>query len=766
MRSDITVTILGIVAALTISTAAAFADGVMRPIAAGYPKDFLRHRMTNVEVTFYGQIALTTVNQEFVNEWDDTTDALYSFPLPAEARATEFLFWSNDTLFRAPLKVKEQAAGPGAGEGGIAALLTNYLGSNALRVRLNAISPGRTQRIVLKYISFCRYDKGTISYRYPLDTDIFLTYPLDELSFVFRINATDNITAIDAGTLGSPQIVQTDVRHASVTLHKAKTYLTSDLTFSYTAASDTLSHDFYASKTAQRGGHFVFVLKSKSLTDTSAALPKDVVFMIDRSSSASGSPLELGRDAIKDCIDRLRAQDRFNVIAFDYSALSFRVHSVPATVSARDSAKLFLNALTATGYANLNSSLQTALASFTADSMNKAVILFSDGMSYVLPNAVKGWNTADAAIFPVAISLSPGRARLDAIAYANFGFPMYLLPTDPVVSEVRWLFDQMNAPIMKDTRMEMGPNAYDLFPRELHTVYAGSRFFVTGRYTTAATSGFTVAGQSSSGPTVYSAFLQFPADSTEASFAEKFWAKEKIDALERQISLYGATDSLKQLLTSISLSYGIRCMYTAYVAEKTIPVADVAECGATLASFAAEETAEGIALTWTLASGTGVREIHVCRSDRADGEYVRINPEALHGTRFLDGNGQGSRDWYRLEILTMSGERIFSEPISVRGGVIPLHVKLQQNYPNPFNPKTVISCQVPTASTVRLVVYDVLGREVATLIDERKAAGTYRVEFDGTNLSSGVYICRMTVEEPSTGSGRSFVECRKMVLMK
>jgi len=89
---------------------------------------------------------------------------------------------------------------------------------------------------------------------------------------------------------------------------------------------------------------------------------------------------------------------------------------------------------------------------------------------------------------------------------------------------------------------------------------------------------------------------------------------------------------------------------------------------------------------------------------------------------------------------------------------LPRMFSLHQNYPNPFNPKTVVSCQLPVASRMRVAVYDLMGRQVAELMDEQKEPGTYNVEFDGTGLSSGMYICRMTAG--------TFVECRKMVLAK
>jgi photosystem II stability/assembly factor-like uncharacterized protein len=84
--------------------------------------------------------------------------------------------------------------------------------------------------------------------------------------------------------------------------------------------------------------------------------------------------------------------------------------------------------------------------------------------------------------------------------------------------------------------------------------------------------------------------------------------------------------------------------------------------------------------------------------------------------------------------------------------------RLEQNFPNPFNPKTVVRGQWPVTSKVKLVVYDMLGREVATLLDGEIEAGSHEVTFDGTGLSSGLYIYRLTVG--------GYVESRKMVLLR
>lgn len=96
----------------------------------------------------------------------------------------------------------------------------------------------------------------------------------------------------------------------------------------------------------------------------------------------------------------------------------------------------------------------------------------------------------------------------------------------------------------------------------------------------------------------------------------------------------------------------------------------------------------------------------------------------------------------------------------------PIIYQLMQNYPNPFNPVTTIKYSVPTISNIRLVVYDILGREIQVLVNEEKPPGNYRAQFDGTNLSSGVYFYVMKADNLSTGSGQSFIETKKLVLLK
>lgn len=132
----------------------------------------------------------------------------------------------------------------------------------------------------------------------------------------------------------------------------------------------------------------------------------------------------------------------------------------------------------------------------------------------------------------------------------------------------------------------------------------------------------------------------------------------------------------------------------------------------------------------------------------------------VRGIRILNsGENDGEGDDIRVE-GEWSESRTFTTPLfnSLPGDELPISVELTQNYPNPFNPATNIRYALPEAANVRIEVYNIAGQRVATLIDTQQNAGWHTVQFDGSRLSSGVYLYRL-----ETGNT---VQVRKMLLLK
>jgi hypothetical protein len=113
-------------------------------------------------------------------------------------------------------------------------------------------------------------------------------------------------------------------------------------------------------------------------------------------------------------------------------------------------------------------------------------------------------------------------------------------------------------------------------------------------------------------------------------------------------------------------------------------------------------------------------------------------------------------------IIIRYGAKLITVGVDQKDAETPGSFRLEQNYPNPFNGKTVMSYELGVKSGVRLVVYDLLGREVATLVKEEKQPGTYEVTFDASDLSSGVYFYRLT----AIGEHGTLAQTKSLAVLK
>ncbi len=167
--------------------------------------------------------------------------------------------------------------------------------------------------------------------------------------------------------------------------------------------------------------------------------------------------------------------------------------------------------------------------------------------------------------------------------------------------------------------------------------------------------------------------------------------------------------------------------------------------------FAARLTAQSSQVNWSaFSSGFNV-------SNSANSVTISAAGQSFTG---ISSNGSSK---------VISGFLAYSSTIvtdvSDEQEIIPTVFKLNQNYPNPFNPSTIINYQIPEQSFVSLKIYDILGKKVATLLNEEKLAGSYNVVFNASSISSGVYF--YTIEAtPNGGQKGSFFQTRKMILLR
>jgi hypothetical protein len=172
-----------------------------------------------------------------------------------------------------------------------------------------------------------------------------------------------------------------------------------------------------------------------------------------------------------------------------------------------------------------------------------------------------------------------------------------------------------------------------------------------------------------------------------------------------------------------------------------------------------------VELRWASATELNNAGFQVERKTENSTNWDNIGFVEGHGTTtetqfysFIDRGIEAGSYSYRLKQIDFDGSFTYHELAEVVEIGSPQIFSLSQNYPNPFNPSTMINWQVPVESHVSLKVFDILGNEVATLVDEVKQAGEYEVEFNAASVPSGVYFYRLQAGD--------FVDTKRMMLLK
>jgi hypothetical protein len=171
-----------------------------------------------------------------------------------------------------------------------------------------------------------------------------------------------------------------------------------------------------------------------------------------------------------------------------------------------------------------------------------------------------------------------------------------------------------------------------------------------------------------------------------------------------------------------------------------------------------------VILNWETATEINNQGFEVERRTETS-EYRTIGFVEGYGTTteprsyiYTDVTAENGINYYRLKQVDFNGTYEYSDEVEVEVVTGPLSFDLAQNYPNPFNPSTSIKYSVPESGNIRLSVFNIVGEEVAVLLDGFSQAGSFEVTFDASNLSTGVYLYKL--------QSANSVQTKKMMLLK
>jgi Ca-activated chloride channel homolog len=568
--------LLPVLALALLWTGHARAQGVLVPTHGDVPP--LAMRSHEVNVTIQDQAAVTKVVQTFRNDTDRQLEATYIFPVPKGASVRKFVMWVDGKEVPGELVEAEKARqiytdivrrtqDPG---------LLEYVGNNLLRVRVFPVPARGEQKLAVSFTSVASSDAGLVEYVYPLRADEKTGRALEKFTFEADLKAQHPIQNVYSPT-HQVTVTRKNDRHARVHFEGRGVVLDKDFQLYYNTASKDVGLTALLHRPVRdRDGHFMMLISPRAELAQSQQVARDMVFVLDTSSSMQGRRIQQARAALKYCLRNLGPKDRFGLVQFATTVNKYRDNLLPATSRNAGQAQGWVDRLEATGSTNINDALLAALEMRPNDPGRCfTVVFFTDGQPTMgetnpeqIVRNVMAKNTASTRIFTFGVGDDVNAVLLDQLAQKTRSVCTYVRENEDIEAKVGGLYAKISHPVLTNLKLTVGGGVTisEVYPPQLPDLFHGSQLVVLGRYRGHGHAAVTLAGTVGTDSKDFVYEIKFPGKTNgDKAFVEDLWARRKVGYLLDQIRTSGTNKELVDEVVRLAKKHGITTPYTSYL---------------------------------------------------------------------------------------------------------------------------------------------------------------------------------------------------------
>jgi Ca-activated chloride channel family protein len=586
-------------------------QGGMRVLGEdGKPVLELPLKHTSVKADVSGYIARVDVTQTFQNPFKEKIEAVYVFPLPNRAAVDAMTMKIGDRVIIGQIKKREEAKEiyeKAKAAGHVAALLEQER-PNIFTQSVANIEPGKEIEVVISYVEELKYDHGHYQFVFPMvvgpryipgaptttpegggwspDTTKVpdaskITPPVmkpdtrsgHDIDVTVKLDAGVPIVSLESK---SHKITVQEIGKAtrSITLDPADTIPNKDLIIDYNVAGDSpeiavLTHG----KDGQ--GFFTMIIQPKANFEAAEITPKELIFVVDRSGSMSGFPIETIKTAMKKCLTGMNPDDTFQIIGFSNDAQSFAPAPVANTKENVEKGMAYIDAMVGSGGTEMLKGVQEAFSYPMDEKRLRIVFLMTDGYIGNEKEILKAVsdNCKVARMFSFGVGSSVNRYFIDGLAEMGRGIAFYIRQNQDPSAQVEEFFEKISKPYLTNIEIDYGGlKTSDILPLTIPDLFSSQPLVLHGRYTEAGSGKITVKGKIAGKPFERVLDVEFPKDRAEHDVLGTLWARTKIHYLENAYICDQSDKNIPELVTNLALDFKLMSQYTSFVAveEQTI----------------------------------------------------------------------------------------------------------------------------------------------------------------------------------------------------
>jgi Ca-activated chloride channel family protein len=552
----------------------ALADGLIvihdpAPVPQWHSLEVVYH---HVNVKIDGQIATTSVDQEFYNPSHQRLEGTYLFPVPKGAQIDKFTMEIGGKQVAAELLPADKARK--LYEDIVRKMrdpaLLEYADRDTFKVRIFPIEPRSNKRVTLSYTQILKADTGLIGYLYPLNTEKYSAAPIKDVSVKIELDAHRPLKSIYSPS-HSVEITRHGDDRATIGFEGHNIRPDTDFQVFWQTEERELGVNLLTCRERGEDGYFLLLASPGANGKREPVVNRDIVFVLDTSGSMAGSKLAQAKRALQFCVENLNDGDRFEIVRFSTEAEPLFEKLVPPTESNRQRAAEFIRDLKPIGGTAIEEALTKALA------LRPDVVIFlTDGQPTIGHTSedeiVAGVKSTKARIFCFGIGTDVNTHLLDRISEQTRAFTQYVLPEEDLEVKVSNFYTKIKEPVITDPvlRFTGDVRASKLYPSPLPDIFRGDQLVVVGRYSGDGSAAVIIEGKDQK----FAYDVRFPERAHDHEFIPRLWATRRIGYLLDEIRLHGENRELKEEVTELARRYGIVTPYTAYLIvedEKQLP---------------------------------------------------------------------------------------------------------------------------------------------------------------------------------------------------
>jgi len=555
-----------------------FADGFIipnpRPGEVIPPLTVKYHR---VMVDIRDQVAKTSIDEVFINNYDRDIEGTFIFPLPENAAISEFAMYVGDKKIEGEILDSREARR--IYEDIVRRLkdpaLLEYIGRNTFRARVFPIPARGEKRIQLSYSEVLKEEMGLVRYLYPLNTERFSYEPIEEVTVAVKIASKVPLTNIYSPS-HRVSVRKEGANKATLGFEERNVKPDKNFIVYYAVSSDDIGISFlnYADK---EDNYFMLLAAPRYVEAREKVINKNLVFVLDSSGSMSGKKIQQTKEAARFIINHLDEKDRFSLIDFDDGVSLFSNELVSANAENREKALKFVSAVEDSGGTNINEALLKALGIMSQGERPNYILFLTDGQPTVgitgteeILKNIAAVNTAKSRLFVFGVGYDVNTELLDKLSTENRGTSVYVGENEDLEAAVSSYYEKMSSPLLADLSLRFkGIEAFQSYPPTWPDLFKGSQLVVLGKYKGNGPIFINLMGKVGKEEKNFALENQKLIQDDSYNFLPRLWATRRVGFLLEQIRLHGPEKELENEVRNLGLKYGIVTPYTSFlVTEK------------------------------------------------------------------------------------------------------------------------------------------------------------------------------------------------------